>query len=138
MAQPEPPQEAGAVAQRISQELGAIYQESYGTPPKTITTYLLPDAVIAVMEIELAQHEQLLVAHGSHASVCEVRSAYQRAIAATFTAAVEHMTGRRVVGFLSDTHLDPPFSVEFFKLAPPHEPDEGPADPEQDQASAEE
>jgi hypothetical protein len=32
--------------------------------------------------------------------------------------AVEHMTGRRVVAFLSETHIDPSFSVEFFRLAP--------------------
>ena len=29
------------------------------------------------------------------------------------------MTGRRVIGFVSDSHLDPPFSVEIHKLAPP-------------------
>jgi hypothetical protein len=33
---------------------------------------------------------------------------------------VEHTTGRRVIGFLSETHLDPAFSVEIFKLAPAH------------------
>lgn len=37
---------------------------------------------------------------------------------ATFAATVEHTTGRKVIGFLSDTHLDPPFSVEIFRLAP--------------------
>jgi hypothetical protein len=36
---------------------------------------------------------------------------------ATFAATVEHTTGRKVIGFLSDTHLDPPFSVEIFRLA---------------------
>ena len=51
-----------------------------------------------------------------------MRSAYQEAIAPTFVAAVEHATGRRVVGFLSSTHLDPTFTVEFFRLAPAQKP----------------
>ena len=43
---------------------------------------------------------------------------YQEAIGSTFTATVEQMTGRRVIGFVSDTHPEPPFTVAFFKLAP--------------------
>jgi hypothetical protein len=46
-----------------------------------------------------------------------VRRDFQRGIQPTFVAAVEHSTGRRVAGFISDTHLDPPFSIEFFRLA---------------------
>jgi hypothetical protein len=47
-----------------------------------------------------------------------LRREYQEAIAPTFAAAVEHMTGRRVIGFISETHIDPSFSVEFFRLGP--------------------
>jgi uncharacterized protein YbcI len=51
-------------------------------------------------------------------SIRQLRREFQQTIAPAFCATVEHMTGRRVVGFLSETHVDPPFSVEFFKLAP--------------------
>jgi hypothetical protein len=51
-------------------------------------------------------------------SILEVREHFEESIGATFAAAVEHMTGRRVIAFLSETHIEPPFSVEFFRLAP--------------------
>jgi hypothetical protein len=36
----------------------------------------------------------------------------------TFASAVEHMTGRRVIAFSAKRISTPPFSVEFFRLAP--------------------
>lgn len=33
-------------------------------------------------------------------------------------AAVERETGRTVIAFMSDNHLDPDYAVEFFVLAP--------------------
>ena len=118
MAKAERPQDAGVVAERISQEFARIHEESYGVVPKGVDTYLLADAVLSVMEIDLLKHEQLIAGNGNHSSIREVRSAFQEAIGTTFKASIEHMTGRRVIGFLSDTHVDPSFSVEFFKLAP--------------------
>ena len=128
MGTSERPQEA--VAERISEEIAAIHEDSYGSPPKSVSTYLLPDAVLSVVEIVLLKHEELIVGNGAHGRVREVRKAFQEAIGTTFTATVEHMTGRRVIGFISDTHLDPPFSIEFFKLRPAKAPAEGPGDPE--------
>jgi uncharacterized protein YbcI len=118
MADPERPQQTGAIAERISQEIARIHEESYGRAPKDVKTYLLDDAVVSVVEMDLLRHEQLIVDNGNQPSVREIRKAFQEAIGTTFNATVEHMTGRRVIGFISDTHLDPPFSVEFFKLSP--------------------
>jgi uncharacterized protein YbcI len=71
------------------------------------------------MDISLLTHERTLIGHDrGEASIRSVRREFQEAIAPTFAATVEHMTGRRVIGFLSETHIDPPFSVEFFRLAP--------------------
>jgi uncharacterized protein YbcI len=129
MADPERPQQAGSIAERISEEIAAIHEESYGRPAKAVKTYLLDDAVVSVIELELLRHEQLVVDNGNHPSVREIRKAFQEAIGATFKASVEHMTGRRVIGFVSDTHLDPPFSVEFFKLRPAEKSADDPRGP---------
>jgi uncharacterized protein YbcI len=118
MADSDGPQEGGVITDGISREIAKIHQESYGTEPKGVKTYLLDDAVVSIIEVDLLRHEQLIVDNGNHPSVREVRKAFQEAIGTTFKATVEHMTGRRVIGFLSDTHLEPPFTVEFFKLAP--------------------
>ena len=50
--------------------------------------------------------------------VLNTRAAYQEAIQSTYQAAVERATGRRVISFVSATKLEPPFSVEIFRLAP--------------------
>ena len=75
--------------------------------------------MVCVLEIALLPHERTLLDNDrGEDSIRQLRREFQQAIGPAFTAAVEHMTGRRVVGFLSETHIDPPFSLEFFKLAP--------------------
>jgi uncharacterized protein YbcI len=107
------------VAERISNEIATIHRESYGEAVESIETHILDDVVICVLDINLLPHERTLLEHDRGVeSILAVRKHFQESIGATFTATVEHMTGRRVIAFLSDTNIDPPFSVEFFKLAP--------------------
>jgi uncharacterized protein YbcI len=76
-----------------------------------------PTTVVCVLDITLLPHEQTLLDHDrGRDSIRMIRREYQEVIAPTFTAAVE--PGRRVIGFLSETHIDPAFRVEFFRLAP--------------------
>lgn len=107
------------VADRISREIAAIHRESYGEAVDAIVTHIMDDVVVCVLDIHLLPHERTLIEHGRGIeSIQAVRKHFQESIGATFAATVEHMTGRRVIGFLSETHIDPPFSVEFFRLAP--------------------
>ena len=118
MGTPEPGS-AAETASRISDEIAAIHRESYGETVESIQTYIHDDAVVCVLDIALLPHERTLLDHDrGQDSIRLLRKEYQEAIAPTFAAAIEHMTGRRVIGFLSETHIDPPFSVEFFRLAP--------------------
>ena len=120
MGTPEP-QSAAEVASLISDEIASIHRESYGETVDAIQTHIHDDLVVCVLDITLLAHEQTLLDHDrGQDSIRQLRREYQAAIAPTFAAAVEHMTGRRVIGFLSETHIDPPFSVEFFRLGPPH------------------
>ena len=72
------------------------------------------------MQLHLSCREPLSGSSHSRGedSVRQVRREFEQSIAPTFCATVEHMTGRRVIGFLSETHIDPPLSVELFRLAP--------------------
>ena len=113
------------LADRISSEIAAIHRDSYGEEVDSISTHLLEDLVVCVMDISLLAHERTLLAHGAGSdSVRRTRQQFQEAIGSTFIATVEHFTGRRVIGFLSDTHLAPHFSVEIFRLGPPAAVDE--------------
>lgn len=114
-AEPEPAQ----IAARISDEIAGIHRESYGEEVESVTTHVHDDSIVCILDITLLPHERTLLDHGrGHESIRSLRREYQEAIAPAFAAAVEHMTGRRVIGFICETHIDPPFSVEFFRLAP--------------------
>ena len=112
-------QPAAEVAGRISDEIAAIHLESYGEEVDSIQTHVHEDFVICVIDVALLTHERTLLGHAQgEESIRNIRREFQRVIAPTFAATVEHHTGRRVIGFLSETNIDPAFSVEFFRLAP--------------------
>jgi uncharacterized protein YbcI len=118
MSTPEPDSLAN-VETRISNEIAAIHRESYGEAVESIETHVLGDLVVCVLDIRLLPHERTLLENDrGEDSIRRVRKDFQESIGATFAATVEHTTGRRVIAFLSETHLDPPFSVEIFKLGP--------------------
>jgi uncharacterized protein YbcI len=116
-----------AIADAISQQITAIHTESYGTPVKQATTYVLEDLVVALLDIELSPIERRMVEFGRAELVHELRHAVQQAEAVSFKAVVERATGRRVVAFASHTHVEPPFVAELFRLgqstAHPAEPE---------------
>lgn len=107
------------IERRISEEIRGIHEESYGEKVASAQTLFVDDVVVCVLGIGLLPHERTLLEAGQPSEhIRSIRKQFQEVIGATFTAAVEHMTGRRVIGFLSDTHIDPHFAVEFFLLAP--------------------
>jgi uncharacterized protein YbcI len=113
----EPPSEA-EVENEVSREIMRIHQESYGKGASAAHTYIGNGFVVVVLDDpELLPNEKFLVESGERDTVVQVRSQYQRAIQASFRAAVERATGRRVIGFASSTSFDEhPFVAEIFKL----------------------
>lgn len=107
-----------AAATAISEQLSAIHTGFYGTPVARVRTSILDDLVLSVLDIELTRIEQRMLALGREEAVLTLRHEVQGAERASFTAAVERATGRRVIAFLSSTNLDPPFVSELFRLAP--------------------
>ena len=106
------------ITEAISQEIATIHTESYDTPVKRVITHALDDLVVTVLDIELTRIEQRMIQFGNGNLVHQMRHAVQTAEAASFTAAVERATGRRVIAFCSHTHLQPPFAAELFRLGP--------------------
>jgi len=107
------------IADAIALDIKRIHEESYGAGSVTAHSHFFEDTVVVLLDdLELQPNEAFLVESGKGESVIAMRHEYQKAIRATFSAAVERATGRRVVAFVSDTHLDPHFSVELFRLGP--------------------
>ena len=108
------------VEDAIARGLLEIHETSYGRGAGSARSHFEGDTLVVILDnLELQPHEALLIAKGRKDIVLDVRSNFQLAIKDTFRAAVERATGRKVIAFLSTTHIDEPrFSVEIFRLAP--------------------
>jgi uncharacterized protein YbcI len=69
-----------------------------------------------VLRDGLTTVERTLFAEGRADSVREMRTAFQDAVADKFNAVVEDLTGRRVVAFMSQAHVNPDLAIEVFFL----------------------
>ena len=96
-----------------------LYAEFYDHDRATATTYINDNVVVCVLEDILSSRELRLVDDGSRREVLDGRVAFQEGAEDEFTAAVERLTQRRVVAFLSANQTHPGVACELFFLEPP-------------------
>jgi hypothetical protein len=74
----------------------------------------------ATGRIALGPNPSIRSQHTPLAASCPLRfrrDAFQDAMRDDMVAQVERLTGRRVIAFLSDNHIDPDVAIECFQLA---------------------
>jgi uncharacterized protein YbcI len=103
----------------ISAAIVELYREFYGHDRATASTYINDNTVLCVLEDILTTGESALVSQGSRREVIDGRVAFQEGAEDEFTAAIERLTGRRVVAFLSANQTNPGVASELFFLEPP-------------------
>lgn len=109
--------EAGSVlTEAISAAIADLYARFYGHDRTTATTYINDKIVVCVLERILTEHEDELVANGGKAKVIDGRVAFQTNSEDEFTAAIEGLTHRKVVAFLSANQTTPGVACELFFL----------------------
>jgi uncharacterized protein YbcI len=108
------------LTRRISAAMVELYAEVYGHDRTTATTYINGDVVVCILEDILSSAEQELVAAGGASEVIDGRIAFQADREDEFSAAVERLTHRRVVAFLSGNQASPGIACELFFLQPTH------------------
>jgi uncharacterized protein YbcI len=107
-----------ALTRAISAAIVDLYAEFYGHDRTTATTYINDNVVLCVLEDILATAEWSAIEDGEGVGVLDGRVAFQLGKEDEFTTAVERLTGRRVVAFLSANQLDPGIASEMFFLEP--------------------
>jgi uncharacterized protein YbcI len=100
----------------ISAEMVELYAAFYDHDRTTATTYINDKIVVCVLENILTTSEDILVADGARGEVIDGRVAFQTATEDEFTAAIERLTHRRVVAFLSANQTIPGIACELFFL----------------------
>jgi uncharacterized protein YbcI len=102
----------------ISAAMVTLYGEVYGHDRTTASTYINDNVVVCILEDILSSSEQEQIAAGDAGDVIDGRVAFQADREDAFSAAVERLTLRPVVAFMSANQTSPGIACEMFFLAP--------------------
>jgi uncharacterized protein YbcI len=110
-----------SVNAEISNAMVGLKKEFYGRGPTKAKTYVNDNYIFCVLEGGLTRNEETLLEAGEHDLVRTYRLRFQEVMAQPTTAAVERITGRKVIGYHSQIVFDPEFGFEIFVLDGPPE-----------------
>lgn len=108
----------GSRAAAISNLVVRLMSEYTGRGPTRARTYIQDDLVAVLLAETLTKGERSLVGAGQGDRILSMRKAFQNVMRDDLVAGVEEITGRRVIAFFSDNHLEPDMALEAFVLAP--------------------
>jgi uncharacterized protein YbcI len=106
------------LAAAISNAVVGALARTTGRGPTKAKTTLGDNGVFVVLQDSLTRGEQVLADAGEGWAVLDLRRRWQRVMRADVSREIEQLTGRRVIGFMSDNHIDPDLAVEVFVLEP--------------------
>jgi uncharacterized protein YbcI len=102
----------------VTEAMVELHQRYHHRRPVTARTLLLGgDLLVCVLGGVYTDVEKTMIELQRAPIVQETRSAFQNAIQHKFIAAVEGLSGREVLTFLSNHHVGPDIEVELFMLA---------------------
>jgi uncharacterized protein YbcI len=109
------PLAGGRLLAQISTSIVAILRERYGRGPMKAKTYALDDVIVVVMRGSgFTPLEQTIMDSGQPGRVVAMREEFQSVMAERYRETIERLTGRKVVAFLSQAHVEPDITVEMF------------------------
>jgi uncharacterized protein YbcI len=110
----------GRLLAAISTSIVGILREHYGRGPMKAKTYALDDIIVVVMRGSgFTALEQTIMDSGEPHRVVELREDFQRLMAERYKHTIEALTGREVVAFLSQAHVEPDITMEVFFIDRP-------------------
>jgi uncharacterized protein YbcI len=111
-------QSDGQLAAAISNSVVKALARTTGRGPTKAKTTLGENGVFVVLQDSLTVGERTLSDAGESRAVLDLRRLWQSAMKVDISREIEELTGRKVVGFMSDNHIDPDLAVEVFVLEP--------------------
>jgi uncharacterized protein YbcI len=108
----------GVLAASISNSMVKLLHRYTGRGPTRARTTVGENIIVCVMGATLTRGEQSLAENGKTEVVLQTRRAFQETMQADAISAVEELSGRQVVAFMSNNHIDPDLAVEVFILEP--------------------
>ena len=87
-----------------------------GRRPETATTLHYGNVPVTLMNQVLTHAKKSLTETGHADAINKIRHLFQETMEADFREAVERLTGRKVLAFISGNHVDPDMAAEVFVL----------------------
>ena len=103
----------------VTEAMVGFHQRYHHRAPVTAKTMLLGDDLLAcVLGGVYTDVEKAMIEIQRSTIVQETRNEFQNAMQDRFIKAVEKLSGRRVLAFISNHHVGPDIEVELFFLVP--------------------
>src|ERR1700758_2359401 len=96
----------GRLLAEITNRIVAFMREHYGRGPIKAKTYVLDNLVVCVLSDGFTAIEKTMMEGGEPERVLELRRDFQRFMKTRYSEVVEAVTGRNVLAFLSQVHVD--------------------------------
>jgi uncharacterized protein YbcI len=116
----------GQLSAAISNAVVHFTREYTGRGPTRARTTIGNDMIVTRLEDTLTKGERNLVDRGKGDMVLNIRRCFQTTMQADLTAEIEKLSGRKVIAFMSDSHIEPDMGVEIFVLEPSASDGHGP------------
>lgn len=108
----------GSLSASISNAIVRITAEYIGRGPTKARTSIRDDMIVVLMQDTLTKAEKSLLDAGHGAFVIETRARFQMTMREAYVGAVEMLTERKVIAFMSANHMEPDMAAEIFILEP--------------------
>ena len=114
------PLTGAALLAGVTDAMVALHERYHHRAPVTAKTLLLGDDLLAcVMGGVYTDVEKTMIELQRATIVQETRSEFQAAMQDKFISAVERLSGREVLAFISNHHVGPDLEIELFMLRSP-------------------
>ena len=113
------PLKGGELNAAITSALVGIHTEHLGRGPRSASTFHYGHVLVTLMHDVLTPVEKTLTRNNQSDAVDHIRHLFQKTMEADFREAVERLTGRKVLAFISGNHIDPDVAAEVFILDAP-------------------
>jgi uncharacterized protein YbcI len=106
------------IGAQISTRMVSLLKEFAGRGPTQAKTYYLGDVVLILLGGGFTRIEETLQEAGQGQAVKDQRVVFQQAMRERFSAAIEEVTGRKVISFMNAIDQAAKLSAELFVLEP--------------------
>jgi uncharacterized protein YbcI len=106
----------GELNAAVTSALVGIHTAHLGRGPRTASTFHHGNVVVTLMQDVMTPAEKSVARNGNATEVSNMRHLMQEAMRGDFTGAIERLTGRQVIAFMSANHNEPDMASELFVL----------------------